>query len=256
MNLNPNYWASYDMMATVPGSANLVVSIYDKDNLNSHDLIGSTMIDVENRWFNPEWRSYPIKPVERRTLHLPSSALSQGKIEMWVDILTPGEAKELPMVDIKPPPPEGFELRVVVWETRNVPLHAKAIEGKVDMQVSCNFIGWESIAGTASGATAIRHDYAIGVGEIADQMEKRVKAAGQAVFAEMVAEMATGRRSRSISASSWRDLGSFGSSGDPSQAKDDEGLGHRLRQPRFREAHRRALVRAISASFSANLAAL
>ena len=48
------------------------------------------------------------------------------------------------MPDIKPAPPDDFELRVVVWETRYVRSNKST-----DMQVACNFIGFESIQARA-----------------------------------------------------------------------------------------------------------
>jgi len=94
LNLNPNWWASYSMSCQIPGAWTLSVSIWDEDTLNANDLIGTTTIDLENRLFNPEWVFYTLKPLERRTLRLPMSPLWQGKVEMWVDVLTPSEAKE------------------------------------------------------------------------------------------------------------------------------------------------------------------
>jgi hypothetical protein len=39
---------------------------------------------------------------------------------MWVDILTPDQAKRFPPVVIQRPPPEPFELRVVLWRADKV----------------------------------------------------------------------------------------------------------------------------------------
>ena len=155
-NLNPNYFASYDMTCTIPGAATLTVGIWEHDSLGMDDHIGSTSIDIEDRIFNPEWRAYTLKPVERRTLKLPTSSLSQGKVELWVDILTPAEAKELPMPDIKPAPADEFELRVCVWETRYI-----CANKSTDMQCAVNFIGYESIQSQSGiGGHNNRWDYA------------------------------------------------------------------------------------------------
>merc|ERR1719453_1040645 len=63
LNLNPNYYSSYELYATIPGACNLEVTLMDADTL-SNDTIGSTYIDLENRYFNVEWREYDLKPVE------------------------------------------------------------------------------------------------------------------------------------------------------------------------------------------------
>ena len=44
----------------------------------------------------------------------------QGKLEMWVDILTTTEAKKRPIIDIRPPPPSPFEVRIVIWGCSDV----------------------------------------------------------------------------------------------------------------------------------------
>jgi len=185
VNLNPNYWASYSMSCQIPGASNMTISLWDEDELNANDLIGSTTIDLENRLFNPEWVSHTLKPLERRTLRLPTSPLSQGKIEMWVDILTPSEAKQLPMVDIKPPAPADFELRVIVHEVRKIPITAigkpkKEDLGsqKLDLYTEVNFIGYDSIiATTGIGAHNERFGYALGLDELKDRVERKARKA-------------------------------------------------------------------------------
>ena len=64
--------------------------------------------------------TYPVKPVERRSLWCGKSLNSQGSLELWVDILTPQQAARYSKWDIALPPPEEFEIRCVVWKTKNV----------------------------------------------------------------------------------------------------------------------------------------
>jgi len=61
-----------------------------------------------------------FKPIEYRTLWNPSSSNPQGQLSMWVDILTLDEAKLNPPENCAPPPPREYELRVIIWETKNV----------------------------------------------------------------------------------------------------------------------------------------
>jgi hypothetical protein len=110
---------------------------------------------------------------------------------MWVDILTPAEAKQLPMIDVKPPQPEQFELRVVVWEVKKIPVTAtpqgksgarRKMEDlggtKLDLYTDCNFIGYESIiSGEGIGAHNERFDYAMTVDRLQARMERRVQKA-------------------------------------------------------------------------------
>ena len=172
-NLNPNYYASYELAATIPGACNLKISIFDADHVGARDFIGATTIDLENRWFNSEWRDMELKPVEMRTLHTPLSAMSMGKVELWVEMMTPQEARQVPMFDIKPPPPEQFELRVVVWKTDDVPMKTKDGESKVDMYVKVSFIGYESVESDhGTGGNTNRWDYAQTAGEMVGMMQK------------------------------------------------------------------------------------
>jgi len=44
---------------------------------------------------------------------------------MWLDIMTPDEAAKNPQVPIGPPAPRNFELRLVVWNTKDVAFRDK-----------------------------------------------------------------------------------------------------------------------------------
>jgi hypothetical protein len=83
-------------------------------------LIGNTKIDLENRFFNKEWKDMKFKPIEYRTLWTPSSSNPQGQLKLWVDIMTPDEAKKNPPEPISPPAPINYELRVIIWDTKEV----------------------------------------------------------------------------------------------------------------------------------------
>lgn len=72
---------------TFPGTKPLVIQCYDYDDLFGDDLIGTTVIDLDDRFFTPEWAAMEEKPVEQRQLYHPSTMLSQGLIEMWLDII-------------------------------------------------------------------------------------------------------------------------------------------------------------------------
>ena len=179
-NLNPNYYSSYELFATIPGACNLKISLFDADHVGARDFIGATTIDLENRWFNSEWRDMELKPVEMRTLHTPLNKMAMGKIELWVEMMTPGEARTCPMFDIKPPPPEQFELRVVVWQTKDVPMRNHEGDTRVDMQVKVNFIGYESVQSDhGTGGNNNRWDYAQTAGEMVGMMQKNVDKMGE-----------------------------------------------------------------------------
>jgi len=60
-------------------------------------------------------------PVESRPLYNPDKKVAQGMIEMFVEVLTSAEAKMKRPEKIEPPPPEEFELRLIIWETKDIP---------------------------------------------------------------------------------------------------------------------------------------
>ena len=118
---NPGFYTAYDIPATLPGACTLAIECWDDDGFDFPDLIGVTKIDLEDRYFNKDWRTkYPSKkPIEERTLFVPKSAAPQGVLQCWLEILDPKEAAGSPKYDIRPPPRMEFELRVIVWGTRD-----------------------------------------------------------------------------------------------------------------------------------------
>lgn len=61
------------------------------------------------------------KPVEYRELYHPSTSVNQGQIKCWVEITeTVSSSKMEEPWDITPPPIKDMEIRVVVWDTKDV----------------------------------------------------------------------------------------------------------------------------------------
>jgi hypothetical protein len=118
--LQPDFYKMYELKGLLPDDNELVVQVWDKDDVGSDEFIGETTYDLEMLWFSDEWRKMQPKPKEHRTLWNPLSAFPQGKLKMWVELLTLAEAGTTPPSPIGPPIREPFELRIVVWETRNV----------------------------------------------------------------------------------------------------------------------------------------
>jgi len=161
--LNPNFFKFYELEADLPQDWRLEISIKSKGT-SSETLIGSTVIDLENRYLgdirsreilqcksleeeylnllkDPDISEekkaelykrisdlqirlndlqYTKIPVEFRPLYKPNSATAQGIIEMLVDILPMKNAKLMKPLKIEPPPAQEYELRLVIWETKNV----------------------------------------------------------------------------------------------------------------------------------------
>ena len=122
--LNPHFYRCYELPTLIPGNPTLTIEVWDKD-VSGSTLIGSTTVDLENRLLSEEWNAMMPKPVERRYLWSPASLAPQGKLEMWVEILTPPEALANKPKVLRAPSALDCQLRVVVWG-----VHDLAIKGK------------------------------------------------------------------------------------------------------------------------------
>lgn len=110
----------------------------DFDDLFGDELIGETHIDLEDRFFSPEWQSIKEKPIEYRDLYHPSSSISQGTVKLWLEIIpTSVGMKDHIIYDIKPKPVEEYEVRVVIYDTRNIKM--MDVEGTSDVYVKAFF---------------------------------------------------------------------------------------------------------------------
>lgn len=85
-NSNPRFNKLFKFKATFPGAPSIKIEVVDYDDLFGDDLIGTTWIDLDDRFFNPNWQSLEQKPIEFRQLYRSSSALSQGLISLWLEI--------------------------------------------------------------------------------------------------------------------------------------------------------------------------
>ena len=63
---NPKFHKHYDFESLFPGCPMLFIDCFDFDDLFGDDLIGATTIDLEDRYFLPEWRALNNKPIEFR----------------------------------------------------------------------------------------------------------------------------------------------------------------------------------------------
>lgn len=127
----PEFYRMFELPATLPGAGLLGIEMWDYDALSGDDLIGKTLIDLEDRWFDERWREmgkihqtdtyFRPTPIEQRSLQIPTSTVSQGTLNLWVDFLTPPEAKKYAPLKIEKPPPEKYEVRLIIWRAMEVP---------------------------------------------------------------------------------------------------------------------------------------
>ncbi|KAG8459767.1 hypothetical protein KFE25_014330 [Diacronema lutheri] len=123
----------YEFDAVMPGEASLLkIDVYDYSMLGADEYIGSTLIDLEERWTSAAWHEMARKPLELRSLRSAKSTLSLGQVELWVDIMPRAIARSVPIVQTRPPPVMAFELRVLIWATKYAPTGAG---GKSDLFV-------------------------------------------------------------------------------------------------------------------------
>jgi hypothetical protein len=120
------------------GSAPLEIEAWDYDDLFGDDLIGKSIIDLDDRFFSPEWRAIENKPIEYRELYHPSTSLAQGTVLCWLDICEQsksrqGAAGQQKVWDIQPEPKKDYQLRLSVFGTQNVPM--EDVEGTSDVFV-------------------------------------------------------------------------------------------------------------------------
>ena len=127
------WYKHYDISGEMPGSSSLKIEVMDYDDLTSDDLIGYTIIDLEDRYFNTTWRQMDEKPIEIRPLiHLDYHG-AQGYIYLWVDIFEAAIKTSKEPWQIAPEPETEFEVRLVVWETEDMEI--MDIEGTSDIYV-------------------------------------------------------------------------------------------------------------------------
>ena len=99
-----------------------MIDIYDYDNIFGDDLIGSTTIDLEDRFFTREWEVLPYKPIEWRKLYHKSSSRNQGVVKLWTEIIRVDRLHDENnrIWDIIPRPPEEFEVRIVIFSAKGI----------------------------------------------------------------------------------------------------------------------------------------
>jgi Ca2+-dependent lipid-binding protein len=78
----PQFYKCYEIPVTFPDETMLHIECWDWDPTPPDDLIGSTKIDLETRFYSEEWKAMKYKPIEYRTLWNPTSSNPQGQLKM------------------------------------------------------------------------------------------------------------------------------------------------------------------------------
>ena len=117
---NVKWFKYYDILSIFPGESTLRIEVWDYNPIFKDELIGSTSIDLEDRYFNNDWQQLKFKPIETRPLIHPDIAGQQGNILLWVEIFDKKDSINMTPWQISPEPPSKVELRLVVWETEEM----------------------------------------------------------------------------------------------------------------------------------------
>lgn len=101
------------------------------------DLIGKTVIDLDDREYCPEWKKMQKKPIEQRELYHPSTSMKQGLLNCFVQIMDQAEVAEPAnrKWDIAPEPIVSYQMRLCVLDTKNVPVDEE--ENMTDTFIVC-----------------------------------------------------------------------------------------------------------------------
>ena len=83
-------------------------------------MIGSTSLDLEDRYFNNDWQKLKFKPIEIRNLTHPDISNQQGNISLWVEIFEKSDSINMTPWQICPEPITKVQIRLVIWETEDM----------------------------------------------------------------------------------------------------------------------------------------
>ncbi|MCQ2816272.1 MAG: hypothetical protein MJ252_03300 [archaeon] len=126
----------YDIPCDMPGCGELKIECWDYDDLLSDDLIGSTNIDLEDRYFCQKWQALEHKPIEIRPLMHPDESSPQGSIYMWLEMFPTeerGNEKWATPRCIETEPKQKLITEFIVWETEEMEM--MDVEGTSDIYV-------------------------------------------------------------------------------------------------------------------------
>ena len=173
--IEPDFNAWYEMDAILPGISTLEIFVKDHGYVRN-TLIGSTRIDLEDRWFSRLWRNakdIQQVPRESRVLTNPTTRIPQGTLECWIEMYEPSIAVDIPVVPIAPPKVTEWEMRVVVWETRKVPKLSE--KRSMNMYVVGEFLYFSSEDSTRGPQQLHESDVHSGVRDGAGKFNWRMK---------------------------------------------------------------------------------
>lgn len=115
----PKFNKHFDLSTTFPGDSTLKLQVWDHNGMFADNKIGTLKIDLEDRFFNENWKKISDKPIETGKLTVKSSKQPKGYIRYWVEI-HPSNSVPRPF-DLSLKPAEEYELRIIIWKSEQVP---------------------------------------------------------------------------------------------------------------------------------------
>lgn len=124
----PDFYHFEERDVQLPFDSRLEINVMDLEDIssgNTGSLIGSTVIDLEDRWHSRVWRKINrlmILPIESRSLHTSDyPGKNRGSLEMWVEMIETTKASDQKPSDIRKPADLEVEVRLVIWGASKVP---------------------------------------------------------------------------------------------------------------------------------------
>ena len=104
---NPLYFRTEERNIVFPKEGRLEIGIFDKRSSGADAFVGSTVIDLERRWFNDTFQRYMKKrsaPIEYRPLVTTTGRKQRkGNLEMWIEMMDAESAGDFPATPLVPP---------------------------------------------------------------------------------------------------------------------------------------------------------
>jgi len=139
-NINPEFYQVFEMPTELPKAHVLDVGVWNRDNITGDQMIGTVAVDVEDLILSKRTHGSSAY----YSLLTEQSVLSHGKLKMKIDVLTEDEARRVRADDLLGQDPAEFELRMVIWNTRDIRMpEEKDRDSEVDqkMYATANFNG-------------------------------------------------------------------------------------------------------------------
>jgi len=123
----PEFYRMEEKDVEFPTDTRLEVSLMDMNDYALRDeLIGSTTVDLEDRWYSKAWRKMNDKgvnevPKESRSLYTNDyPGVNRGNIEMWVEMLDSVSASDIAASVLQKPKDVPTAIRIVIRETHDI----------------------------------------------------------------------------------------------------------------------------------------